>query len=443
MSAAPPPHDPQYLPPEAHVWRMKILVSTYLAYCGFYLTRKTFTYSNTTIAAEFDWGLDVTGHIWATFLFSYMIGQFIHSFLGRKYGPRVLLLGGLGLSIVCNMIFGFANSYATFMVFMFFNGLFQAAGWPGCVGGVAEWLRPSERGLFMGFWSTNYLVGNLVSKAVAGYLLGVYGWRWSFWGLTLLSVLIWLLVYWWQRNRPEDVGLAPIVEQAPTKDLRTVRAAESEHIGLRQYLRLAFNPFILMMGMSYFCIKFLRYALDSWLPTFLNLQGMNVANSAISSGLFDVMGLAGAILAGYALDRVFKGNWAGLCLLISLGMILAYGLLFVFGTSPFWIVLLTGFIGLMVYGPDTILAGAAAVQVAGEKNGVAVAGLVNGIASLGPVVQEGVISWLVRDDPIQGMHNANLMGFGMSIIFFFFMLIMLWRYLKTHRGYREAEAGGS
>ena len=424
---------------ETQIWRLKILASTYFAYCGFYFTRKTFTYAKVPIAEEFGWGLDATGHSWAAFLFAYMVGQFINSFLGRKYGPRLLILGGLGLSIVANLFFGFANSFTTFVVFMFFNGLFQAAGWPGCVGGIAEWLRPNERGFIMGFWSTNYLVGNLVSKAIAGYLLGAYGWRWSFWGLTLISVGVWLLVYWWQRDRPEEVGLEPIVEDSPSLDRRTVRAAQSEEVGLRDYLSLAFNPFIMAMGMSYFCIKFLRYALDSWLPTFLNLQGMSIASSAISSGLFDAMGLAGAVLAGLALDKVFKGNWPALCLLISMGMILAYGLLFVFGTSPLWIVLLTGFIGFMIYGPDTILAGAAAVQVAGEKNGVAVAGLVNGIASFGPVVQEGVISWLVKDDPIRGMSNANLLGFCMSVIFALFMAIMLWRYIVTHRGFREAD----
>jgi len=33
--------------------------------------------------------------------------MFISSFIGRRWGPRVLLLGGLGLSLVFNAAFGF------------------------------------------------------------------------------------------------------------------------------------------------------------------------------------------------------------------------------------------------------------------------------------------------------------------------------------------------
>src|SRR5205085_11242132 len=113
------------------------------------------------------------------FLFAYMLCMFINGFLGRRWGPRVLLLGGLGFSIVFNVMFGFANSFSTFLVFMFFNGLVQASGWPGSVGAVAQWLRPAERGMIMGVWSTNYMIGNMLVKSLGGFLLGNYGWRWS------------------------------------------------------------------------------------------------------------------------------------------------------------------------------------------------------------------------------------------------------------------------
>ena len=131
----------------------------------------------------------------------------------------------------------------------------------------------------MGVWSTSYLVGNMLVKAIGGYLLGAYGWRYAFFGCTILTVGTWWLVYFWQRNKPQDVGLAPIVE-TQSEDSRTVRASNDDQITLRQYLRLALNPVVLIMGTSYFSIKFLRYALDSWLPTFLNLQGMDVGRAS-------------------------------------------------------------------------------------------------------------------------------------------------------------------
>ncbi len=48
------------------------------------------------------------------------------------------------------------------------------------------------------------------------------------------------------------------------------------------------------------------------------------------------------------------------------------------------------------------------IQVAGEKNAVAVAAIVNGIGSIGPVIQEEVIGWLMGGASIEiGMRNSN------------------------------------
>ena len=270
-------------------------------------------------------GFDGVANIWTAYLVGYMAGQFICSFIGRKLGPRLLLLGGLGASMAINVVFGFANSYATFLGFMLFNGLVQAAGWPGSVGGVAEWLRRKERGTIMGFWSTNYLVGNIVVKLLGGFLLlhftnkynGHYGVRYAFLGCTLVAFGIWWLIFFWQRSKPEDVGLDPIVDHEHPAD-RAVISSTKEHISFREFSWLILNPIVPLMGLAYFSIKFLRYALDSWLPTFLDLQGMNVGEAAYYSSIFDWAGLAGAIVAGIALDRIFRSRWEIVCLIMGL-----------------------------------------------------------------------------------------------------------------------------
>ena len=419
-------------------WRWRILIASYFAYGGYYLTRKTFTICKTTIAKDLNWELGDTAHIWTAFLVAYMLGMFINSFIGRRWGPRVLLLGGLGCSIGCNVIFGFANSFATFLVFMFFNGLLQASGWPGSVGAVSHWLRPAERGTIMGFWSTNYLFGNMLVKSVGGYLLGTWGWRWSFWGCTLLSCGVWWLVFFWQRNRPQDVGLEPIIEEQPSS-ARAVEASQTDRVTLKQYAQLAANPIILSMGASYFCVKFLRYALDSWLPAFLNIQGLDVAHASYYSQIFDFAGLGGVILAGWALDRWFRGNWAAVCACMAVGVIAGYVAVINFGGSPIAVAVCFGLVGFMLYGPDTLLCGAASVQVAGEKNAVAVAGLVNGLGSLGPVVQEQVIGGLVRGHVEQGMRNTNRLALSVSLVMTCLLAIVAWRlHLLDKRRTRRA-----
>ena len=70
---------------------------------------------------------------------------------------------------------------------------------------------------------------------------------------------------------------------------------------------------------------------------------------------------------------------------------------------------------------------APSVQVAGEKNAVAVAGLVNGIGRLGPVVQEEVIGWMVRGDVRTGMRNTDLLALAMSIVTASLLVGLAWR----------------
>jgi len=222
-------------------------------------------------------------------------------------------------------------------------------------------------------------------------------------------------LYFWQRTRPQDVGLGPIVEPQ-TGESRVVQASQSDRVSFRQYLQLAANPIILGMGASYFCVKFLRYALDSWLPAFLNLQGLDVAHASYYSQVFDFAGVGGVFLAGWALDRWFKGNWAAVCACMGLGVIAGYVAVIQLGGSPVAIAFWFGLVGFMLYGPDTLLCGAASVQVAGEKNAAAVAGLVNGMGSIGSVVQEQVIGWLVRGDVQAGMRNTNRLALGMSFL---------------------------
>ena len=121
---------------------------------------------------------------------------------------------------------------------------------------------------------------------------------------------------------------------------------------------------------------------------------------------------------------------------MALGVIAGYCAVIRFGGSPIAIATCFGLVGFMLYGPDTLLCGAASVQVAGEKNAVAVAGLVNGIGSLGPVVQEEVIGWMVRGDVQAGMRNTNLLALAMSIVMTLLLAGIAWRsrVIKTKRG---------
>jgi sugar phosphate permease len=121
--------------------------------------------------------------------------------------------------------------------------------------------------------------------------------------------------------------------------------------------------------------------------------------------------------------------------------VLGYVLVVMFGGNPYALAFCFGAVGFMIYGPDTILAGAASVQVAGERNGVAVAGLVNGVASLGPVVQEEVIGRIMGNKEIDvAIRNANLLTLSMSVAFLLTMIVVIWYVHAAHKKHRALDA---
>jgi len=112
---------------------------------------------------------------------------------------------------------------------------------------------------------------------------------------------------------------------------------------------------------------------------------------------------------------------------MSLGLVVGYLVVINYGHDPVLLAFSFGLVGFMLYGPDTLLCGAAAVQVAGEKNAVAVAALVNGIGSIGPIIQEEVIGWLMGGKSVEaGMQNTNYLALAMSVLLVISALIINW-----------------
>jgi OPA family sugar phosphate sensor protein UhpC-like MFS transporter len=402
-------------------WRTKVLVSTYFSYAGYYITRKGYGVLKKPIGDEFGLDASALAHIWTAFLVAYTLGQFLNGALGRRSGPRILLLTGMAISLGCNIAFGFANSYATFLGFMVLNGLAQASGWPAVLGTAAQWVKPKERGTLLGVLSTNYVIGNIGVKLLVSFVWTYAGWRTAFWACSLVMAGFWLLVLMWQRNRPEDVGLPPIVQEAGEAE------PAEEKPEFRQMLHIAMRPAVLGMGITYFSYKFLRYALDSWLPYFLatGKNAVTVATAGYYSTIFDWAGFAGILAAGWMMDRLFHGRWQMLCLILTVAMVLCYGLILLEGGShPLLLACLYGAVGFLIYGPDSIIPGAAAVSVAGEREAVLAAGVINGIGSIGPIVQEEVIGFMFSR--YQNVQYINSLYFVLSGCAMVFLLLLMY-----------------
>jgi len=375
-------------------WQYKIFGATWLAYVGYYFARKAFFVVKSDMAGALDLNTMQLAHLGTAYLISYMVGQYSSAYFGRKLGPKYLLILGMGISLICNVTFGISNSYWTIILFLSLNGLAQGTGWPGSIGSLAYWFKRKQRGSILGIWSTCYQIGSVLATSFAAYMLGHYGWRWSFFGASMVLLVIWIVVIFLHPNRPEDVGLNPIVDEDDLNEKVDDNTNKKDENGLGWTREVVFT--IVTMGLIYFGIKFLRYALWSWVPFLLrNNFGQAGDDAGYISVVFDILGFAGVVFAGFVSDRFFKGRRSLLSFLMLFLMALSFLMMYTLGsTSLLYFTISMGLAGFMLYGPDSLISGVGAIDVGTKKGALVAAGIINGTGSIGPIFQEEIIGWM-------------------------------------------------
>jgi sugar phosphate permease len=377
------------LDPRLRSWRTRVFAATWISYATYYFCRKPFYISKPVLESELGWNADLLGLIGACYLIAYAAGQFTSAWLGDRAGARLLVLGGMIVTALCNIGFGLSNSWATFAAFMVVNGLAQATGWPGNVASMAEWFRRKERGTVMGIWATNFQVGGVAANALASWALGALGFRWSFFLGTAIVLLSATFYFFNQRNRPEDAGLPPFRDE----DESPGEASTDERIAWPRAVWI--NTFL--VGGFYFFIKFIRYAVWSWAPYLLKkYYALSPSDAGYLSTVFDVAGIAGVITVGFLSDRLFSGRRTKVSFFSVLMMAVACTFLFLLGRESLTLFAIgIGMIGFFLYGPDALMSGAAAIEVGSKRSAARAAGIINGMGAVGSVFQELVLGKLL------------------------------------------------
>ncbi|HEU0034553.1 MAG TPA: MFS transporter [Kofleriaceae bacterium] len=437
---------------EHRSWRVKIFATTWLTYVGFYFCRKPFSAAKAAIGTEFGWDATTLSNIWAAYLIAYAIGQFLASAMGTKLGPRRNVLIGMTLSILVTLAMGITPSVPIMAGLAAVNGVAQATGWSGTVGTMAGWFHKHERGRVMGVWSTNFTIGSIVSGLAMAWVLGmrhfivdipwlfdikIYSpepWRWCFYLGAIVLVVVALQFYLLQRNRPEDVGLAPVDDPITPVD----ESRLPDPPGTLGLSRTAWTNLLLVAGF-YFFAKFVRYAVWSWSAYFLQQNyGLSGAQANAYSIMFDLLGIPGVFVTGYISDKYFGARRAGVSLIMMVGMMIAtFTLMQLGGQSVTVFVVLLGAVGFTLYGPDALLTGAGAIDIGGRKAATFAAAVISGFGSLGPIVQEVVIPRLY--DAKQAQEHGELgpvfaLLFGSATFATLFCAILVWRNRRGGKG---------
>ena len=382
------------------LWRYKTFGITWLAYAGFYLTRASFSVAKIGILDDPNLSLSIEqmGIIDGLYLIGYAVGMFVWGMLGDKLGTRKIVLGGLTASIITGFAMGVSSAMLAFGVFGLVQGLSQSTGWAPLTKNISNWFSLRERGVVMGWWATNYTIGGLVGAPLAGLAAAHFlDWRYAFFVPALVLLIILVLFYFIQKNKPEDVGLPPVEEYHKGKDsVEEIKHVEessggSEEEGSWQMiLSVIKNPMVLLLGAMYFFLKPTRYAILFWGPLFVSdILGTGMVESAFVNGAFFLAGPLSVLAGGYASDKIFGSRrmpYAAISMMILAVLLFFFNDIAVAYSSNAVSAGLLFMLGFFLYGPDSLISATAAVDFGTSKGASTASGLVNGMGSVGAII---------------------------------------------------------
>jgi sugar phosphate permease len=294
--------------------------------------------SPTVIARDLvnEFGADATalGLMASAYFYLYAAAQPPVGFLSDTIGPRrVVTIFTLIACLGC-LVFGLAPN-------MLVAGVGRALIGIG-VGGIfvpglkifSNWYKEKEFAGITGIFLAIGNAGNLAASLPLTYLVLLLGWRLSFIGLGVLSILFCLLAWFFLRDRPEDKGWPPMAaavapSQAQMTDLPK-GVSPNRRLGL-----ILKNPGFWMITLSYFFFGGPGMTFQGlWsVPYLMDIYGYTRLQAG---GLLMVLPLgfiAGSPIIGFLADRLSLGRKG--ILLITLATSLAcWSLLFLSGGKP-------------------------------------------------------------------------------------------------------------
>ncbi|KAM7304653.1 glucose-6-phosphate exchanger SLC37A4 isoform X1 [Ixodes scapularis] len=340
-------------------YQRMIFVALFLGYACYSYNRKSVSFALPALTAE---GLskEQAGTMMSAQNLAYAGSKFTCGVLADRLSTRLLF--GVGLVLSGLVTLGFSatsvSSLAGYLVSILWclNGIAQGCGWPALVKLLQQWFPPSSFGTSYGILAASSNISLSLAPMLASFLILNYDWRVSLLVAGALPIVAGLASRLALVDKPTDVGLQAVVEDA--------RQGEDNR-SLATVMDLVKSPFIWLMSLGYLTAFGAKTGAVDWGQLYLiqDLGHSQFAASALMSCI-EAGGLLGGILAGYLTDKKVRTSDSSrssprvpLAVLFTACSAVAFHLLgFNVGreSSEWWIGAIGLVLGVGTYGPMAI-----------------------------------------------------------------------------------------
>jgi sugar phosphate permease len=285
--------------------RSQTLALVLLVICGVinYLDRATLAVANEYIRADLGLSLGQMGLLLSAFSWSYALCQLPVGALVDKIGPRWLLGIGLVVWSAAQAAGGFAATFGYFVIARIALGIGEAPQFPAAARVVSNWFPPRSRGTPTGVYNSASPLGVALAPLCLAPLIAATNWHWAFFvtgAMGIVAALVWVSLY------RDPVRAQMTAEERAYLEV----AADSKAVPKTSFAAwLALFRYRTTWGMmlGFFGSVYLNWVYLTWLPGYLRTERhMDLAYAGIAASVPFMCGFAGALIAGWASDRVAR-----------------------------------------------------------------------------------------------------------------------------------------
>ncbi|WGS47846.1 MFS transporter (plasmid) [Burkholderia sp. JSH-S8] len=261
---------------------------------------------------------DALGPTLGAALVGYAVGSMIAGPVADRVGRRMLIVASVATFGFWCFASGFAGSLPALTVLRFLTGIGLGAAMPNATALIAEYAPARWRSLLVTTMFCGFTLGSAAGGLLAAWVIPVFGWRSALYAggaLPLLAIPV--LVAWLPESARflvsagasrERIGalLRRIAPDAVPADARFVVADDEARASSVAASLFADGRAIgtLLLWLAFFMGLLVIYLLTSWLPTIIHDAGFTIADAARIGALWQIGGTVGALLVGWAMDRV-------------------------------------------------------------------------------------------------------------------------------------------
>jgi len=256
-----------------------------------------------------EFGLTATslGILSSMYFYPYAAMQIPSGILSDYLGPRISVGTFFIIAAIGTAMFGLAHSFGVIIFGRFLMGVGVAVVWIPCMRILANWFRPNEFSTLTGMMLTWGNVGAVLASAPLAFLVGLVGWRSSFFWLGGFMIILAILNFIILRNKPSEKGYPTVseidgVEYYQQMGVKVSFAENAKKLfKMKNYWLIAIYAFTIygtVMGFQgLWCIPYLQQT--------YGLPKQQAANMLM---LWPIGMALGCLAAGWVSDRVLKSR---------------------------------------------------------------------------------------------------------------------------------------